>query len=159
VVVYQGVVAEALQRFKYHGDINLAGILGSFWKRISLEGNTFEAIIPVPLHSTRLRERGFNQSLLLSRSLGKIYKIRVLSNALRRIRNTVPQVDLGLSERARNVRGAFVVSRPGEIKDKHLLLVDDVFTTGATVRECAKVLKKSGAKSVFVLTLARTGVE
>ncbi|MEW6185536.1 MAG: ComF family protein [Thermodesulfobacteriota bacterium] len=157
--IYRGVLADALQRFKYHGDISLAGVLGSLWKRISLNGNSFEAVIPVPLHRARLRQRGFNQSLLLGKSLGKMHKIRVLSDALQRIRNTVPQVDLGLSERARNVRGAFAVSRPKEIRDKDLILVDDVFTTGATVNECAKVLKRSGARSVFVLTLARTGVE
>ncbi len=83
----------------------------------------------------------------------------VFAGALRRIRNTIPQVQLDHSEREKNVRGAFAVRNPEEIMDKRFLLVDDVFTTGATVNECAKVLKKSGAKEIIVLTLARVGAE
>ncbi|MBA4394735.1 MAG: amidophosphoribosyltransferase [Desulfobacca sp.] len=158
-VCYQGVMAEAIQRFKYKGDINLADPLGWFWNPIPLEGLSFEAIIPVPLHPSRLRERGFNQALLLGKILGRIHQKKVLAKGLRRIRNTVPQVQLDHSQREKNVRGAFVVRKPQEIIDKGLLLVDDVFTTGATVNECAKVLKKTGAREVFVLTLARVGVE
>jgi len=158
-VIYQGVIAEAIQRFKYQGDIKLADPLGWFWNKTNLEDHSFEAIIPVPLHPNRLRERGFNQALLLGKILGKLHNKKVLARALRRIRNTIPQVQLDHAERARNVRGAFVVREQQEIMDKCLLLVDDVFTTGATVNECARVLKKSGAKEVFVLTLARVGAE
>lgn len=158
-VCYQGVMTEAIQRFKYQGDIKLADPLGWFWNKIPLEELSFETIIPVPLHPSRLRERGFNQALLLGRILGRIHHKRVLPKVLRRIRNTLPQVQLDHSQREKNVRGAFVVREPQEIEDKSHVLVDDVFTTGATVNECAKVLKKSGAKEVFVLTLARVGAE
>ncbi len=154
---YQGVLAQAIQRFKYHGDVNLAGPLGRFWNKIELEDLSFEAIIPVPLHPARLRERGFNQALLLAKTLGKAHNKPVLPRALRRIRNTIPQVQLDHSEREKNVRGAFAVRNRQEIMDKNLLLVDDVFTTGATVNECARVLKKSGAREIFILTLARVG--
>jgi ComF family protein len=157
--MYQGVLAEAIRRFKYQGDINLAGPLSWFWNKINLEDLFFEAIIPVPLHPARLRERGFNQALLLGKTLGKIHSKMVLAGALQRIRNTIPQVQLDHSERERNVRGAFAVRKQQEIMDKRLLLVDDVFTTGATVNECARVLKKSGAKEIIVLTLARVGAE
>jgi ComF family protein len=157
--MYQGVLAEAIQRFKYQGDINLAGPLSWFWNKINLEDLSFEAIIPVPLHPARLRKRGFNQALLLGKTLGKIHNKRILTGALRRIRNTIPQVQLDHSERVKNVRGAFAVRKQEEIMDKRLLLVDDVFTTGATVNECARVLKKSGAKEIIVLTLARVGAE
>lgn len=156
-VLYQGIMAEAIQRFKYHGDIKLTDPLSRFWEKMDLEDLAFEAIIPVPLHPSRLRKRGFNQALLLGKVLGRITKKKVFPRALRRIRNTIPQVQLDHSERERNVRGAFAVSRQQEIRDKILLLVDDVFTTGATVDECAKVLKRSGARQVFVLTLARVG--
>lgn len=159
VAMYQGVLAEAIQRFKYQGEVNLAGPLGWFWNKVNLEGLTFEAIIPVPLHPSRLRERGFNQSLLLGKTLGKIHHKMVLAGALRRIRNTIPQVQLDHSEREKNVRGAFAVRNQEEIMDKRVLLVDDVFTTGATVNECARVLKKAGAKEISVLTLARVGAE
>jgi ComF family protein len=157
--IYQGVLAGAIQRFKYHGDVNLAGPLSRFWSRINFEDLSYEAIIPVPLHPTRLRERGFNQALLLGKTLGKIHNKIVLTRALRRIRNTIPQVQLDHSERVRNVRGAFAVKKQQEIIDKRLLLIDDVYTTGATVNECARVLKKSGAKEIIILTLARVGVE
>jgi ComF family protein len=156
---YQGVLAQAIQRFKYHGEINLAGPLGWLWNRIQFEDHSFEAIIPVPLHPARLRERGFNQALLLGKILGKIHNKPVLPRALRRIINTIPQVQLDHSEREKNVRGAFAVRNQQEIMDKALLLVDDVFTTGATVNECARVLKKSGAGEVIILTLARVGEE
>jgi ComF family protein len=158
-VLYEGIFAEAIQRFKYQGDIHLAGPLGWFWNKINLDALSFEAIIPVPLHPSRLRERGFNQALLLGKILEKIHNKKVLTKVLRRTRNTVPQVELDHSERERNVRGAFAVSNQQEIMDKTLLLVDDVFTTGATVNECARVLKKSGAGQVFVLTLARVGAK
>lgn len=158
-VLYEGIFAEAIQRFKYQGDIHLAHPLGWFWNKINLETLSFEAIIPVPLHPARLRERGFNQALLLGKILGKIHNKRVLAKGLRRIKNTVPQVQLDHSERAKNVRGAFAVKDQQEIMDKSVLLVDDVFTTGATVNECARILKKSGAKEVLVLTLARVGAE
>jgi ComF family protein len=159
VALYQGVLAGAIQRFKYHGDINLAGPLSRFWSHINFEDLPFEAIIPVPLHPTRLRERGFNQALLLGKPLGRIHHKKVLVGALQRIRNTTPQVQLDHSERERNVRGAFAVKKQEEIIDKRLLLVDDVYTTGATVNECARVLKKSGAKEIIILTLARVGTE
>lgn len=152
-------MAEAIQRFKYHGDIKLAAPLGRFWEKIDFEDLFFEAIIPVPLHPNRLRERGFNQALLLGKILGRTINKKVFPRALRRIRNTIPQVQLDHGEREKNVRGAFVVREPQKILDKRLLLVDDVFTTGATVNECARVLKKSGAKEVFVLTLARVRAE
>jgi ComF family protein len=158
-VIYQGILAEAIQRFKYHGDIHLADPLGWFLNKINLETLFFEAIIPVPLHPARLRERGFNQALLLGKILGKIHNKKVFPRVLRRIRNTIPQIQLDHSERARNVRGAFAVTEKKEIMDKSFLLVDDVFTTGATVNECARILKKSGAREVFVLTLARVGAE
>ncbi|MHB8842981.1 MAG: double zinc ribbon domain-containing protein [Candidatus Aquicultor sp.] len=157
--LYQGVLAEAIQRFKYQGEVNLARPLSWFWNKINLENIPFEAIIPVPLHPVRLRERGFNQALLLGKTLGKIHHKKVLTGALRRVRNTIPQVQLDHSERAKNVRGAFAVRKKQEILDKRLLLVDDVFTTGATVNECAKVLKKSGAREIIILTLARVGTE
>jgi ComF family protein len=156
---YQGVLAEAIQRFKYHGDIVLSGPLSWFWKKVDFEDRSFDAIVPVPLHKSRLQQRGFNQALLLGKTLGKIHGKKVLPSILQRIRNTIPQVELDHRQRVKNVRGAFAVKNPQEIMDKRLLLVDDVLTTGATVNECARVLKKYGAREVLVLTLARAGVE
>lgn len=159
MVLYQGNMAKAIQRFKYHGDITLAKALGWFWNMADLNDLPFELIVPVPLHHQRLRERGFNQALVLGKVLSKKMGKKISARALRRTRYTIPQVQLDHSEREKNVRGAFEVPYQRKVKDKTLLLIDDVFTTGATVNECARVLKKSGAKAVFVLTLARVGVE
>jgi ComF family protein len=158
-LIYQGKMAEAIQRFKYHGDITLAADLGLFWNRVDFTDIPFDTIIPVPLHPKRLRKRGFNQAVILGKALAKKTGRKISVRALGRIRNTAPQVQLDQEERQLNMRGAFVVKKRSVVQDKRLLLVDDVFTTGATVNECAKVLKNAGARAVFVLTLARVGVE
>lgn len=153
VLVYNDASAKAIQRFKYKRDTTYSRALGSIISGCSgVEG--FDVVMPVPLHIKRLRERGFNQSLLLAKEVGKRHRIMVDPFALKRIRWTVPQVNLSGKERELNVKGAFEVQK--DVKGKRILLVDDVYTTGATVRECSKVLKKNGAKDVCILTLART---
>lgn len=114
-----------------------------------------DMIVPVPLHKTRLRERGFNQSLLLSKGLAKIYGLHVDYLNLKRIRATAPQINLKGKGRLKNVRGAFAAENSLAFKHKKILLIDDVHTTGATIAECGRVLKKAGAESVDALTLAR----
>ena len=112
-------------------------------------------IVPVPLHPQRLRWRGFNQSLILSRAIGYAQQIEVDPFLLQRLRPTVPQTQLNESERRANVRGAFAVEAPEWLDGKRVLLVDDVYTSGATVEECAKALRRGGAAVVDVFTLAR----
>jgi ComF family protein len=118
-----------------------------------------DVLVPVPLHPKRLRKRGFNQSLLLAREFsqrkGAPGVPLVLPRALVRARSTATQAGLSLSEREANIKGAFVVVSPGKIKGMRLLLVDDVLTTGATARACARALMDAGALRVDVLTLAR----
>ncbi|MGH7960624.1 MAG: ComF family protein [Candidatus Binatia bacterium] len=120
-----------------------------------LQGQDYHLIVPVPLHVQRLRWRGFNQSLILSQAIGHAYGILVDPFVLRRIRSTLPQTQLSESERRVNVHGAFAVSPPERLKEKRVLLVDDVYTSGATVEECARVLRRGGAEVVDVFTLAR----
>jgi ComF family protein len=115
----------------------------------------FDLLIPVPLHVKRLRERGFNQALLLAKELSRWTKIPYGKRVLQKWTATVPQVDLSGVGREKGIKGAFTVSGNGSAEDRSILLVDDVYTTGATVNECAKVLLAAGAKSVDVLTLAR----
>ncbi len=114
-----------------------------------------DMLVPVPLHLRRLQERGFNQSLLLARVISRVHKIPVEFNVLERIRYTQPQTQLSGSERERNMRGAFRVRKNLFPAGNNILLIDDVFTSGATVGECARVLKEAGARQVQVLTLAR----
>ena len=152
VLVYDDATAKAIHRFKYGHDTTYSRPFGSIMADYSLEG--FDLIIPVPLHIKRLRERGFNQSLLLANAIGKRQGIPVDPYILKRTRWTVPQVNLTGRERKGNVKGAFEVC--GDVRGKRILIVDDVYTTGATVSECSKVLKRSGAKEVCVFTLSRT---
>jgi len=155
---YEGLMAEAIHRFKYQGASRLAKPLGTLlseYKDPEFPFSAFELILSIPLHPRRLRQRGFNQSLLLARCVSRKHSIPLDFTALQRTRHTEPQTQLSGSERQKNIRGAFEVGRPDLIAGKHILLIDDVFTTGSTVQECAKVLLKAEAKQVDVLTLAR----
>ncbi len=115
----------------------------------------FDVLMPVPLHTWRLWRRGYNQSLLLARQIQKQSKIPIDTKNLIRVKYEKSQVAKTREERIKSMRGSFAVRNPENLKNKKVLLIDDVYTTGATVRECSKVLKKAGAQ-VFVLTLART---
>jgi ComF family protein len=114
-----------------------------------------DLIIPVPLHTKRLRFRGFNQALLLAQQIHEAYRIPLSYDNLLRVRATQPQVELSGEQRIMNVAGAFDLRDPGMLADKLALLVDDVFTTGATMNECAAVLKNAGASQIIGVTLAR----
>jgi len=113
-----------------------------------------DLIVPVPLHVDRLGERGYNQAALLTRELSERSGLPVEEGSLVRIRETVPQVALKADERRKNVRGAFRV-RGEKLKDRQVLLIDDVSTTGATLEACAEALHEKGARSVWALVLAR----
>jgi ComF family protein len=158
IALYEGLLAETVSRFKYQGASRLAKPLGALlgeYQDLEFSFAEFDLILAVPLHSRRLRQRGFNQSMLLARRLSQRHSIPLDFASLHRTRHTQPQTHLSGSERQKNIRGAFQVRRPGVISGKHILLIDDVFTTGATVQECSKVLLEAGAKRVDVLTLAR----
>lgn len=114
-----------------------------------------DILVPVPIHVSRLRERKFNQSALLCRELSKLTHMPVEYKVLQKHKKTKPQVECSGIARTRNVKNAFCINDSGKIKDKRIVLVDDVMTTGSTLTECAKVLLKAGAKSVDALTIAR----
>lgn len=114
-----------------------------------------DLIVPVPLHVSRLASRGFNQALLLGEVLAREWQLPLQRRAMRRIRRTEPQITLAADQRRNNVRGAFIVADAAVVSGKRVLLVDDVFTTGSTVEECSKMLKKAGAAEVLVITVSR----
>ena len=160
VGAYEGTLAEAIHLFKYRHKKGLGRALGRIMvEHISSNPSLFTLpsiiAIPVPLHPKRLREREFNQSLILTKEISNVFKIPILVDNLHRILWTRPQIELKGEERLVNVKGAFALKNHKAIEDKSILLIDDVYTTGATVRECSKVLKKAGAKEVYVFTLAR----
>lgn len=114
-----------------------------------------QAIIPVPLHASRKKERGFNQAEILCKELAKLVPLDVISKSLIKSKKVPPQTSLTGMDRRNNVTGAFSVVKKDRVKDKILLLVDDVYTTGATVWECCNTLLNAGAKEVRAITLAR----
>jgi len=155
---YETVLLDAIHDLKYRGVMSAAVVLGNLltsYAAAHLPVEEYDRIIPVPLHRKRLRERGFNQSLLLARALSRNFSLKLDFSSLQRRIHTQPQISLGKEDRAANVRNAFEVLRKADIADSRILLVDDVYTTGSTVRECARVLLESGAQSVSVATLAR----
>jgi ComF family protein len=114
-----------------------------------------DVVVPVPLHPRRLRERGFNQAALMARELARRTGRRCGEGALVRRRDTAPQAGLSAAARRRNVASAFAVRRRALVADRVVTLVDDVFTTGATVYACAQVLREAGAREVRLLSAAR----
>ncbi len=112
-----------------------------------------QGIVPVPLHPTKLRERGYNQSLLLAQEISRRSGLPLIDDGLLRVKRTKSQTKLTFEERVENVKGAFRVSSRKKIEGKRLILVDDVFTTGSTLNSCAEALVKGGAKEVYGLTL------
>lgn len=154
--LFDGPVREMIHRFKYDRRIQLARPLGLIAAEplASWAAASSDLIIPVPLHTRRLRQRGFNQAVLLGQVLARQWELPLDRTSLRRIRWTEPQVNLAAAERAANVRGAFAVT-PSRVDGRKIILVDDVFTTGSTVAECARVLKGAGAAEVRAVTVAR----
>ena len=157
-VRHEGPPREAIHLFKYSGGTWMAGDLANLLAGCvdtHYDVESIELVIPVPLHPSRRRKRGYNQAALLAsliaRWLDKSFKFAVLM----RIRNTDTQTRLTAARRLNNVRGAFDVLRPKAIQGKHILLVDDVMTSGATTNECARVLKAADASVVEVVTVAR----
>ncbi len=158
IFVYESILKNNIISYKFMRDITLANVFAGFMQSYiasELE-NAYDIIIPVPLHKKRLRERYFNQALLIVNGVPKNNQIKVDKYSLKRIKYTSPQVFLRGEERQKNVKGAFEVSNTEAVTGKRILVVDDIYTTGSTVNECSKVLKKAGALSVNVLTLAKT---
>lgn len=155
---------ELIHRFKYGKKIPLGKRLAQrLGETINGDPNFLESdlktqnscfLIPVPLHKSRYRERGFNQSEIIAEEISNVTGLSVLKNALKRQKNTKDQTNLSPEQREENVRGAFVVTQPEMINGKKIILVDDVITTGATLSECARMLKQAGAERILGMTIA-----
>lgn len=158
VAAFDDILLEAIHALKYHNKTGLGTGLGKMmaggpYTGMDMQGYTM--IIPVPLHIRRLRERGFNQSLLLAKVLSERYAIPLDFVTLKRERDTPPQTMMGRRERKANIKGAFDVADKERVRKQHVLLIDDVYTTGSTLAECTRVLLNNGAAQVGVLTLAK----
>jgi ComF family protein len=154
----RGIVRRLVHQFKYghqqHLRHPIAKWLGETLGDPRLRGRHFDAIVPVPLHPARERERGFNQAALLAELLSKRAGIP-LRNALLRVRYTTTQTAYDRQERMENLKDAFCLRKNADVRGSRMLLVDDVLTTGSTLSECARVLRDGGALSVHAATAAR----
>jgi len=165
-LVYEQIFTEVIHCYKYRGKIQLARPLGELLLtafRLFWDKDSIDVVVPVPLHLKRLRKRGFNQVYLLIRNWQTIAgqvsldlsDLQIERDVIVRNVPTVPQTGLGRRQRAENIKNAFELVDEAKIIDKRILLVDDVYTTGATVDECARLLLHHGAAHVDVLSLAR----
>jgi ComF family protein len=162
---YEGGLRELIHLLKYGRVLPAANVLGRMlWEAIAaLEpemGSSVITVIPVPLSRTKFRQRGYNQAELIARAAMKINpapdRFRPFANGLVRKRDTSSQTGLTAHQRRANLRGAFAVAQPEAVKEREVLVVDDVYTTGATASECARVLRRAGASKVWIATVART---
>jgi len=156
---HEGSLRLAIHALKYRGHRRVAPQLASaLWGnpavRVLIDPGAL--LVPVPLGTRRRRERGFNQAELMARALARVSGAGLAPRALVRRRSTPPQTQLSAGARRANVTGAFAAPRPARLRNQVVVLVDDVYTTGATARECARVLKAAGAAEVRVVTAART---
>ncbi|MGL1932740.1 MAG: ComF family protein [Desulfotalea sp.] len=159
IFIYKTVIRDLIQAFKYRRDICALAVITHLCTNIDLEDfSACDYIIPVPLHKERLRFRGYNQSNFLAKYLFPYHKNKIRNDILLRIRNTKTQTGLTGAERRKNIKQAFRVSFTRDVIGRTFCLIDDVFTTGTTVNECASCLVQAGARKVLVLTLARVDI-
>jgi ComF family protein len=162
---YDGGLRELIHLLKYNGVRPAANVLGRMLAESmdDLQPHFSQSevlVVPVPLHGRKLRQRGFNQSELIARAAIKLQaagpRFYLSANLLERCRETTSQIGLSRHQRRENIRGAFRVIKPEDLRGREVLVVDDVFTTGTTVSECARILRRAGASKVYVATVART---
>jgi ComF family protein len=161
---YEGGLRELIHLLKYDRVRPAANVLGRMLAEAvsdlqPLFANLPVLVVPVPLHARRFRQRSFNQAELIARTALKLMPgtgLQLRSATLQRTRETQSQIGLSRHQRRENMRGAFAVAQRSEVAEREILLVDDVFTTGTTVSECARVLRRAGASKVYVATVART---
>ena len=156
--LYNDALRKLIHLFKYGEKTSLQYFflqrIFSFLKEYNFDIKDYEIAMPIPLHKTRMRERGFNQAQLLAQKIARELNIPLSTGNLQRIRNTKNQARLTQKERWTNIKGAFTITDSFELFDKSVLLVDDLLTTGATASEAARILKMAGAKKVGILAVA-----
>ncbi len=161
-VYFNGSIRKSLHRYKFRGRSDLHGSFSKLMcdQLIKQDCTIFDALVPIPLSKERFKERGYNQAGLLAEDIAAHFGVPYIPDALIRKRNTLRQSELAHQYREGNVRGAFALGNAGVLSKKHVLLVDDIFTTGATVREASKILAKSGCRiTVSTVAVARSASE
>ena len=155
---YDSILRQLIHHFKYQRQpgamSEITPLLQQYFSKMPLDLDGYY-VSPVPLHFKKMKERGFDQAFLIAQQVAKELHLPMANGLLRRIKETEPQAKKNQVERGKNIKGAFVVNHEDWVKGKNILIVDDVFTTGATANEAAKMLKKAKAGQVHVFTLAR----
>lgn len=160
VFYYKDEIRTSIKRFKFDGHKYLYKPFATFMaEKYKQENFNCDVITYVPIHQTRLQIRGYNQAELLAKEIAKILNIVFVENAIIKTKKTIPQVELDYKQRQTNLINVFKVINRSAFKNKNVLIVDDIFTTGATINHCAEEIKKSGANKVFALTFAHTIIE
>lgn len=157
--LFEGTMQKSIWKFKFNGITELAEELSKLMIEsyaLHIKYKHIDMAVPIPIHPRRMAERGFNQSDILGAKLCSSLNIPYSTNILKKIKHTKDQINLSLDDRIINLNGAFKVSPKANIKDKNILLIDDVFTTGSTANEAAKTLKEAGAAEVYAYTAGRT---
>lgn len=155
---YSGVIREKILQYKFKDKSYLSETISKFFiKNEKLYGflKKYDIIVAVPISASRKRERGYNQSELIARKISKIGLICYEPHILYKSKNNKPQSSLNKKQRLKNVKDVYKIQNEQKIQGKNILLFDDIYTTGATANECAKILKQAGAKSVGILTIAK----
>jgi len=155
---YEEIIREKIIDYKFNEDIYLYKTFSRIIlnnKEMCKEFKKYNMVIPIPIHKKRKQMRGYNQSELIIKELSKQLNFKFDSNLLYKKNNVIEQSKLNKSERIRNVRNVYAIKDKSKLEGKELLLFDDIYTTGATVNECSKILIKNGAKKVDVLTIAK----
>ncbi len=147
--VYSGSVKEAIHSLKYQNNLSLGTVFShSLTELVNQTGWNLDGVIPIPLSKARMKERGYNQTFLLGYPVALELRIPIDTRSVKRTKNTESQVHLNQEKRADNLKDAFITTN-SRWKDKNVLLIDDVITTGSTINECARALKNSGVKEVY----------
>jgi ComF family protein len=153
---YAPPIDHFIRELKFHQQLGLAHLLGTrLAQRLQQETRRPDLILPVPLHLTRLRERGYNQALEIARPIARLLDIPLATRSLQRVRATTPQTGMAVAARRKNVRGAFALQPGATLNNLHVALVDDVMTTGSTVRAAAQCLQAAGVRDIEIWVIAR----
>jgi len=155
---YDGEIRDAILNFKFNEQSHIYRTFLEFIKNnenICAQIKKYDIIMPIPISKKRMKQRGYNQSALIAKNIAKMLNIDYKDNILVKIKNNKPQSELGQSERSKNVKGVYKLKGPRKKNKKKILLIDDIFTTGSTANECAKVLKEDNAIGVGIFTIAK----
>lgn len=155
---YQGMIRTNILNYKFKEKSYMAKTFAKFLinnEKLFEKIKTYDTIVPVPISRKRMKQRGYNQSLIIAKELNKYFKLEIAENSLIKVKNVIEQSKLNKEDRQNNIINAYEIKNEQILENKKVLLIDDIYTTGSTVNECSKMLKLANPKKIGVLTLAK----